>query len=234
MKRILAAGTAMLLSMGYAGVAHADMIVIDNFQSPQRSVSDNTADGNAVTGPDDTYTVFSPELNKSYEFTRTLSVNQFENGSGGNALSSSAVIGFGTLELENAPRTNSLIDLSYDIDSIADDVAGVSQLMMNVIFADVASGVEFSIEVFLNDTRVDSQTFTGPGQMSIDLPALAASGNELRLQFSGGAGWDATLGSLRLEIGDGNEIPVPEPATIGLLGLGLATVAFRRRRKVAA
>lgn len=221
MKRILAAGTALLLGMG---TAHAAVLTVDDFNTAQLSV-DSTDDGTAVS----TVAAYSIGGNA---FTRTLTVDQFEHDSADPSLASRADIGFGTLKLSNDSQTNSMIDLTYDIDSLVDDVEGASTLLMRVIFADASLGIPFTIQGFLNGVNLGSQTFTGPDDLEFDLPGLADSGNELRLVFSGGTSFDSTLGPISIEFEAGGGIPVPEPGALGLLGLGLMTVAFARRRKV--
>jgi hypothetical protein len=208
------------------GAAHAAPVLIDDFNTLQ-----NTTDTTANNGAVSTSATYSVGGNA---FTRTLTVDQTEHNSIDPRLASSADVGFGTLKLSNDSQVNSVIDLTYDVDSLVDDVAGASKLALDVIFADAASGMGFTIAGYLNGTFLGSQTYTGAGSLSFNLPELAASGNELRLTFTGGTSFDATLGPISLQVNGGGGLPVPEPGAIGLLGLGLTGVAFARRRKVAA
>lgn len=221
MKRILAAGTAMLLTMGM-GAAHAATITIDDFETLQTTADLTAGDGAVSTSS--TYTI------GGNTFFRTLTVDQFEHNSADPRLASKGDIGFGTLKLSNDSQTNSMISASYEIDSLVDDVFGSSELTLDVIFTDASVGEVFTIMGFLNDELIGSETFTGAGSLSFDLPELLASGNTLRLQFTGGTAFDAELGPVVLQV---NGIPVPEPGALGLFGLGLLALAGARRRKVA-
>ena len=227
MKGVLA---AVALLLGTSAQAQPVTIVVDDFATSQRVVdsSPNAPDARS----DVTYTI------DGNSFTRTLIVNQTATMFGGASIGligdpdETDDIEASIFSLTNVDGTDSTMELVYDIDALADDFVGGSELRLSVLFADAASNEVFTIAGFLNGEMVGSETFTGAGQLDFALAALLDSGNELRLVFSGGTGWDATLDDITVFAAGGEE-PVPEPAALGLFGLGLAAVALGRRRKVA-
>lgn len=214
--KLLLGTAAAALFMSTAAIAAP--ITVDDFNTIQLS-SDNMADGIAVTSTA-AYTV------GGNLFTRSVAVNQTQHTGADPRLASTANIGFGTLKLSNDSQTNAVFNISYNIDSLIDDVAGSSALSLDVMFTDAAEGMPFSIAGYLNDALLGTRDFTGPGALSFALPSLAAAGNDLRLVFTGGTAFDTELGPISVQVAE-----VPEPATLGLLGLGLFAVGAARRRK---
>lgn len=214
MKALLGTVAALLVSTA----ATAEPILIDDFQAIQ-TVRDNTRDGMR----NESTTNYGIGTNL---FTRTVSVDQTEHNGPSPLLESTANIGYGSLKLSNDSQTNAVFNISYNIDSLIDDVAGSSALALDVMFTDAAEGMPFSIAGYLNDALLGTRDFTGPGALSFALPSLAAAGNDLRLVFTGGTAFDTELGPISVQVAE-----VPEPATLGLLGLGLFAVGAARRRK---
>ena len=112
-------------------------------------------------------------------------------------------------------------DLTLDL---LDDTTGFSELVLNI------------------DATADGQVFF-PGWEPLDLDANGENWFHIFLDeavnsfsFTTTADIIADIKQIRMEVEDldgGGEIPTPEPAAIGLFGLGLLAIAVARRRRTA-
>lgn len=200
----------LVTAMASISLASAGTLVLDNFQDNQGPISTGSTGPLALTSPNSAT-------------NRTLTLNQ---------LSSIApptfnmVVSSGILDMTNGTGDDSTMIVTYTLPAGLIPVGATNiQLTLEVIQSDgnptslalsgAASG-NFSIAA---NTNLQTVTF--------NIASLGAG--SLTMTMDGAAGWDLALDSIGVNWTDPTTV-VPEPSTYAMIGLGLAGLAFLRRK----
>lgn len=208
-KRAVLIGVAGALTMGIAGAANAATVVLDDFTwGAQR--------------------VYAGDLSDTFGI-RTLTLSNLVNSGDTDTPEAETSISEGLLLISNGPLEDSTLELSYAI------AADASLATANSIRMDIASsnwgigGGANEVEAFLNGNSLGVKSLAEALGFSVSFglsdaeAADLADGATLSFLFNGAADFDVAVGGVTA---------VPEPAMLGLFGLGLIGIgAARRRRK---
>lgn len=146
---------------------------------------------------------------------------------------SAAEVSFGGLHVTNGGGEDSTVTVSWTLPVSAVPVGATNLgFLFTVTQSDAnLTDIQFLLNgVSISDFSIPGNTFNKDLTFNI-ANGLLDGGGTLKMVLNGAVGWDLDLDSVGLTFDVPANSTVPEPASLALLGLGLAGVAATRRRK---
>lgn len=208
MKPLRSLACASVMALASASIASAGSITFDDFSVDQGPHS-NTGSLTSTVG------------------NRTILLNPL----GGAAPISNVVeVTSGVLDITNGTGDDSQVVVTWAINPALAIPLGSTNLRLTlVVVGSDANPTSIAL------SGVAGGNFNIPGNTNNQTVAFNIAGppvgpGNLILTIDGQPGWDLTLDAIGFDWNDPSVDPIPEPTTLSLLGLGLARLAFRRRR----
>jgi len=218
-KNLLLTVLSSTLLFSAQSFANPVYINIDDFNSDDQLVSDSTTgDG----GQSSTNT------------TRSLAIELL---TGSAPIQSIAQVSFGILDITNGSGDDSEVTLAW---SLASGLLPVSGPAISFLFEVVQSdGNQTALDFFFNSNPLASfniapntnHQIVSFGLTPSQLAQINGGAGSLSLKINGDPGWDLSVDAIGFSYDDGITTTIPEPATLALIGAGLTSLGFRKKKQ---
>ncbi len=211
-KTLYAAALAAALSAGTGLAGATTTVILDDFSVDQGPVQDLSVDGLAVVD-------LIPGV-------RSISTNLSARQGG---VFNAVEVAEGLLEVANGAGENSEVRITYDLTS---DLVPVNAT--NIVFTYGIARADanlITIRFLLNDQEI-AKSLVPANSENLELDFVSTvpvlKNDRFEMVLAGAAGWDVALDRVAVSY---DPAPVPEPETVGMLGLGLAALGLWSRRR---